>query len=141
MRLPVENSKFPPFFPVLITGLLLAAVGWAGVAYIVLMMDPELMPRWMFFFLIFLGVSGVALPLSAYLNRRFASNPPAGEGVLVRQATWTGIYACLLVWLQQGRILNLALIIFLAVGFILIEIFLRTGERARWKPKESQNDG
>jgi hypothetical protein len=60
--------------------------------------------------------------------------------VLIRQAVWAGIYGSLLVWLQQGRILNPALIIFLAVGFILIEILLRMGERARWKPKEPQND-
>lgn len=140
MKSPVEHSKFPPFFPILFTGLLLAAIGWVGVAYIILMEDPELFPRWLFFFLIFLGLSGVALPLVGYLNRRFASEPPAGEGVLVRQATWVGIYGCLLVWLQQGRILNTALIIFLAVGFILIEILLRLGERARWKPKEPQND-
>jgi len=46
----------------------------------------------------------------------------------------------LLVWLQQGRILNPALVIFLGVGFILIELLLRMGERAHWKPKEPQND-
>ena len=135
-----ENSKFPPFFPILFTGLLLAAIGWIGVAYIVFMMDPELFPRWLFFFLIFLGLSGLALPAVGYLNRRFASNPPAGEGVLIRQATWVGIYGCILVWLQQGRILNAALILFLAIGFILIETLLRLGERARWKPKEPENE-
>jgi hypothetical protein len=139
-RFTLKNQKFPPFFPIFITGMLLAAFGWVGVAYIILMMDPELFPRWLFFFLIFLGLSGVALPLAAFLNRRFPSEPPAGEGVLIRQAAWAGIYGSLLVWLQQGRILNPALIIFLAVGFILIEILLRMGERARWKPKEPQND-
>ena len=136
----MEKSKFPPFFPILVTGILLAVVGRIGVAYIVLMIDPELFPRWLFFFLIFLGLSGIAIQLTGFLNRRFDSDPPVGEGVLVRQATWVGIYGCLLVWLQQGRIMNPALIVFLAIGFILIEILLGMGERARWKPKEPQND-
>jgi hypothetical protein len=139
-RFTLENKKFPPFFPIFITGMVLAAIGWIGVAYIILMMDPELFPRWLFFFLVFLGLSGIALPLAAFLNRRFPSKPAAGEGVLIRQATWVGIYGSLLVWLQQGRILNSALVIFLAVGFILIELLLRMGERAHWKPKEPQND-
>jgi hypothetical protein len=140
MKQSAAPPKFPPFLPILFTGVLMATIGIVGILYLVLMMDPELFPRWLFFFLIFLGLSGLSLPFVAYLNRRFASDPPAGEGVLVRQATWVGIYGCLLVWLQQGRILNTALILFLAIGFILIEILLRLGERARWKPKEPQND-
>jgi hypothetical protein len=136
----VETSKFPSFLPVFIAGLILAAIGWIGLAYIILMLDPELFPRWLLFFFLFLGLSGTALPLVAFLNRRFPSEPPAGEGILIRQATWVGIYGSLLAWLQQGRILNLAMILFLAIGFILIETLLRIGEKARWKPKEPENE-
>ena len=136
----MEEQKFPPFFPILATGLVIAAIGWLGLAYTILMLDPELLPRWLFFFLLFLGLCGTALPLVAFLNRRFASHPPAGEGVLIRQSAWVGIYGSLLAWLQQGRILNTALILFLAIGFILIEVLLRLGERARWKPKETPDE-
>ncbi len=136
----MEEQKFPPFFPILATGLVLAAIGWLGLAYTILMLDPELLPRWLFFFLLFLGLCGTSLPIVAFLNRRFASRPPAGEGVLIRQAAWVGIYGSLLAWLQQGRILNTALILFLAIGFILIEVLLRLGERARWKPKETPDE-
>jgi hypothetical protein len=31
-------------------------------------------------------------------------------------------------------------VLFLAIGFILIEVLLRLGERARWKPKETPNE-
>jgi hypothetical protein len=136
----VETQKFPSFFPIFIAGLILAAIGWGGLAYIVLMLDPELFPRWLLFFFLFLGLSGTALPVVAFLNRRFPSEPPAGDGILIRQATWVGIYGSLMAWLQQGRILNLAMILFLAIGFILIETLLRIGERARWKPKDPENE-
>jgi hypothetical protein len=136
----VEEQKFPPYLPIFFTGLIIALVGWSGLAYTILFLDPELPPRWLFFFLLFLGLCGTALPIVAFLNRRFASRPPAGEGVLVRQSAWVGIYGCLLAWLQQGRILNTALVLFLAIGFILIEVLLRLGERARWKPKETPNE-
>ncbi len=136
----MEEQKSPPFLPILATGLVIALVGWLGLAYTIFMLDPELLPRWLFFFLLFLGLCGTALPIVAFLNRRFASRPPAGEGVLVRQSAWVGIYGTLLSWLQQGRILNTALILFLAIGFILVEVLLRLGERARWKPKETQDE-
>ncbi len=136
----MEEQKSPPFLPIFFTGLVVALIGWAGLAYTVFMLDPDLPPRWLFFFLLFLALCGTALPIVAFLNRRFPSRPPAGEGVLVRQSAWVGIYGSLLAWLQQGRILNTALILFLAIGFILIETLLRLGERARWKPKETPDE-
>jgi hypothetical protein len=136
----LENQKNPPFLSILAIGILLGGGGLAGLVYVVFFTDPELFPRWMFFFLWFLALTGIALPVVAYLNRRFASNPPAGEGVLIRQAIWVGIYGGLMAWLQQGRILNIAIGFFLAVGLILVEILIRIGEKARWKPKESDDD-
>lgn len=136
----MQNHKFPSFLPILIAGIILAAIGWIGLVYIILMLDPELFPRWLLFFFLFLGLSGTALPLVAFLNRRFPSEPVAGEGILIRQATWVGIYGSLMAWLQQGRILNTALVLFLAIGFILIETLLRIGERARWKPKDPEHE-
>lgn len=136
----MESKTYPPMIPIVITGLLVAGIGISGLAYVILMTDPELFPRWLFFFMLFLAVTGAALPVVAFLNRRFASRPPAGEGVIVRQSAWVGIYGSLLAWLQQGRILNTALVLFLAIGFILIETLLRLGERARWKPKETPDE-
>jgi hypothetical protein len=138
---PVENPKFPPFFPILISGVLIGAFGWLGLVYILFGTDPELSFRWMFFFFIALGLSGSALPVVAFLNRRFSSVPSANEGVLLRQSIWVGVYGCLMVWLQQGRILNPVVAFFLAVGFILVEVFLRMGEKSRWRPvTEPENE-
>jgi hypothetical protein len=137
----VETPKFPPFFPILLSGLLIGAFGWLGLVYVLFGTDPELGFRWLFFFFVTLGLSGTALPVVAYLNRRFPADPPANEGVLLRQAIWVGVYGCLLVWLQQGRILNPVIGFFLAIGMILVEVFLRVGERSRWRPaKEPDNE-
>jgi hypothetical protein len=137
----VETPKFPPFFPILISGLLMGILGIAGVIYVVLYTDPDLGYRWLMFFFITLGLSGLALPFVGFLNRRFSGGSPAGEGVILRQAIWVGLYGCLLVWLQQGRILNAVIAFFLAVGLCLVEVFLRMGERARWHPaKDPENE-
>ncbi len=137
----METPKFPPFFPILISGVLIGILGAAGVGYIIVFTDPDLGYRWLLFFFITLALSGLGLPFVGFLNRRFASIPPAGEGVILRQSIWVGLYGCLLVWLQQGRILNAVIAFFLAVGLCLVEIFLRMGERARWRPaKEPENE-
>lgn len=136
----MENQKFPPFVPILLIGILLGGGGLAGLVYLILFTDPELFPRWMFFFFWFLTLTGLALPFVAFLNRRFSSDPPAGESVLLRQAIWVGLYGGIAVWLQQGRILNIAIGFFLAVGLILVEILIRIGEKARWRPKETDDE-
>jgi len=136
----VETPKFPPFLPVLVSGLALGAVGWLGLVYVIFGTDPELGFRWLFFFFVMLALSGTMLPVVAFLNRRFASQPPANEGVLLRQSVWIGLYASLLVWLQLGRILNPVIAFFLGIGLLLVEIFLRMGERARWQPPKDAED-
>lgn len=133
-RLLLETKKFPPFIPIFISGILTGALGWVGLAYVVLFTDPDLGYRWLFFFFVMLAAGGTSLPIVAFLNRRFPSEPAAGEGVILRQAVLIGLYASLIVWLQQGRILNNVMAFFLAVGFVLVEVFLRMGEKARWQP-------
>jgi hypothetical protein len=54
--------------------------------------------------------------------------------VIVRQSLWFAIYTATLIWLQIGRVLNPALAILLAIGFILIEFLLRLSEKSQWKP-------
>jgi hypothetical protein len=102
------------------TGLILAILGWGGLGVLTNFTTPTLGPRWLFFFLFPLALSGTALPVVAFLIRRFQSNPPADGNVILRQAIWVGIYGSLVVWLQLGRVLNLAVGFFLAGGFVLI---------------------
>jgi hypothetical protein len=132
----METQKSAPFYLIVITSLFLALIGWGGLGVLFMYTLPTLGPRWLFFFLFMLALSGTVLPLVHFLNRRFPSTPPANGPVLVRQAMWVGIYGDLIAWLMMGRVFNSARAIFLAVGFIIIEILLRMSEQSRWKPKE-----
>jgi len=131
---------FPPFRKMLGTGLLLAIFGWGGLFALIHYTRPTLGPRWLFFFLFVVAVSGTVLPLVGYLNRRFASSPPAEGGVILRQALWVAIFASIVLWMQLGRTLNLAVAVFLAVGFVVIEFLLRLSERSRWKPNAPKDE-
>lgn len=116
------------------TALILIVVGWGGLFYLFQNTLPTVGPRWLFFFLAVLALTGSILPAVAFLNRRFPSNPPATTGVIIRQSLWVGIYFPTLAWLQLGRTLTPALAILLAAGLVLIEVLLRLRERTRWNP-------
>ena len=114
--------------------LILAGIGWGGLYFLLNLSIPTVGPRWLFFFLGVLALTGTSLPVIAFLNQRFPSNPPVNSGVIVRESIWIGIYFPTLAWLQLGRVLTPELILLLAVGFIAIEILLRLRERSQWKP-------
>ncbi len=136
----METPKTPPFLPVLLTSLLLTLVGAGGLLALFYYTLPSLGPRWLFFFLITVAFSGLMLPVTHFLNRRFPSTPPADAAVVIRQAIWFGVFASLLTWLQLGRVLNVPVIIFIALALAAIEFLLRLRERSRWKPPEEPAD-
>lgn len=115
--------------------LILMLLGWGGIAYLWTQTQPFLGPRWAFYFFSVLAFTGVALPIVAYLNRRFPSKPPPSNLVIVRQAIWVGIYFPTLLWLRIPRVVTLPLALLLAAGLILIEFLLRLRERSQWKPE------
>lgn len=129
---PVQKFYLP--------GLVLSIVGWSGIFFLFQYTLPTLGPRWLFFFLFMLALSGMALPIVAYLHRRFPTEPPTNGGTVLRQAIWVGVYGNILAWLQLGRVLNLALVIFLAVGFLAIEFLMRMREQSRWKPGDERSE-
>ncbi len=132
----MEAPKQPTFLFYLSTAVILAVLGWGGLAAVILYTLPTLGPRWLFFFLGVLALSGTILPLVYFLNRRFPSNPPAEPGVILRQATWVGVYGSTLAWLQLGRMLSPMVAGVLAIALLVTELLLRLRERARWRPKE-----
>lgn len=140
MNEPNSTPKFPSFRTFFWASLLLCLFGWGGLAILVANTLPTMGPRWLFYFLLMCGVSGLALPVTFFINRRFLSSPPADEGVIVREAIWFGIYACLALWLRQGNVLNAVLAVALALGFAIIEVLLRVREISLWKPKDSTNE-
>lgn len=127
VQTPPAVSKFLP------AALLMAVSGWGGLYAVVQNTLPTVGPRWLFFFLSVLALTGTAMPVVAFLNRRFPSSPPPVPAVILRQALWVGIYGPTLAWLQIGRVLTPGIAILLAVGFISIEWLLRLREISQWK--------
>ena len=114
--------------------LFLIILGWGGLITLLLYTIPNMGPRWMFFFLTVVALTGTIMPMVAFLNRRFPGKPPATSMVVVRQSLWVGIFGATLAWLQIGHVLTNALAFLLAVGLFLIEFLLRLSERSQWKP-------
>ncbi len=112
----------------------LAVIGWGGLIGLIFYTLPAVGPRWLFYFLTVLALTGTTLPLVAFLNLRFPSTPPPTRGVVLRQAIWVGIYGATLAWLQIGRVLTPSLAFLLVVGFVLIEWLLRLREKSQWNP-------
>jgi hypothetical protein len=130
------STPKPPPFPAglfLMAGLF-AVSGWGGLAAVVFLTLPFLFPRWLFFFSIFIALSGTALPFVWYLNRRFTAERFPTEGVLVREAIETASLGVFLVWLQAGRMFTPFLGWAFFGAFLAVELLLRVYENSRWSP-------
>ncbi len=123
-----------------ITGVILALVGWGGMAAVIFLTLPTLGPRWLFYFFLTIALTGTTLPLVGLLNARFPTRPQASGNVVLREAIWIGIFGGLIAWLLRGHVLSTSLAIFLGGGLILIEVLLRLRERSRFKPQGSDNE-
>jgi hypothetical protein len=130
----VYKSKAFTFQTFLPTTVVLCLIGWGGLLLVTFLTLPTLGPRWLFFFLGVLAMTGAALPLVYFLHRRFPSTPPVEPDGILRQAIWVGIYGGLIAWLQLGRVLNPVAAVIIAAVLALIEGLLRMWERSRFKP-------
>ena len=129
----MKSNLSPRVANFLPAAILLFIIGWGGLVLLVISSLPTVGPRWLFYFLSVLAITGTALPITAFLNRRFPSIPPPTYFVVVRQALWFAVYVSTLIWLQIGRVLNPALAVLLAIGLGLIEFLLRLSEKSQWK--------
>jgi hypothetical protein len=133
----MKSNKKPSFLSSFLPlSVVLTLIGWAGLIIVVQHTLPKLGPRWLFFFLSVVALTGPAIPITFYLNKRFPSDPPVEGLVIIRQALWFGVFGSTVVWLQLGRVLTPALALILAGVLILIEFLLRLFERSRWSPKD-----
>ena len=130
----MNHPKLVSFFTFIWISLILCLIGWGGLVVLVIATLPTLGPRWSFFFLLTLALSGTALPVAYFLNRRFPTDPPADSSMVLRESMWFGVYGSLLAWLQMGRVLNTGLALVLGVGLVLVEFLLRLSERSQWSP-------
>lgn len=117
--------------------VILTLLGGIGLFILIQSTLPTLGPRWLFFFLGVLTLTGLSLPLIYFLNMRFPSDPPVDGMVILRQALWVGVFGCTVAWLQLGRVLTGGLAIILAAAFVLIEFLLRLFEKSRWNPNRN----
>jgi hypothetical protein len=85
-------------------------------------------PQLLLFIFMFVGMAALTIPISAYLNHRFAQPgwPERDKPRLLRQGGWVGLFVVLLAYLQLLRALNWTIVVVLAGVFILIETFFLT---------------
>ncbi|MGZ9220989.1 MAG: hypothetical protein ACXW4Q_02680 [Anaerolineales bacterium] len=126
-----EQPSFKPFG---LSSLVLMLIGWGGLYLLITETLPYVWPRWGFFVLALMAVTGTVLPIVYFFHRRFPDEIPAEPSVIVRQALWFGIYGATLAWLQLGRLVTVYVVLGLAGGLAAIEYFIRLRERSRWKP-------
>jgi hypothetical protein len=124
----------PSFRPFILPSLLLIFGGWGGVAALVFLAEPLVWRHWALFALLFLALTGTALPIVYVFHLRFPSDQPPGQRVILRQSQWVGVYGLILLWLRRGHLLTLWLTLGLAAGLLAIEWLIRLRERSHWQP-------
>lgn len=134
------SQRLNPFLSFLWISFILCVLGWGGLYFVISQTEPEPGARWLFFFLLTLAISGSALPVMYFLNRRFPADPPVDNSVVIREAVWVGVFVALIAWLQIGRVLTSGLAMMLAAGLLLVEFLLRLGERSAWQPAQAQDE-
>ena len=129
-----KNAYLPPFGKILTITLFLVLIGGSGLAFTLFMMEPRLGPRWLFFFFLVIFGTGIALPGSYIIQRRFAKQDVPSR-VLVREGILFGIFIALIAWLQLGRILTNMITAIVGVGFLFFEMLLRVAEKSTFNPE------
>jgi hypothetical protein len=115
---------------ILLAALLMIIVGWGGLVLLVRTQEPFIGARWLFLVLLNIAVAGTVMPIVRYINVRLTPLnrmlPPGG--VIVRQSVWFGLFVIACAWLRLPRVLSPAIMFFLALAFVVVEIFLRSRE-------------
>ena len=115
--------------------LCLAALSLTLLYYVYVNIEPQpnvilAGPQLLFFALMFLSLGAGTVPVTAYINYRFAKPGwvERDKGRLVREGIWVGLYGVLLAYLQLARSLNWTIALVLACVFVFIEAFFLTRE-------------
>ncbi len=135
----MNYPKLAPFHLFLWVSIVLCLIGYGGLVFVFFYTLPTLGPRWLFYFLLTLALTGTALPVAYLLNRRFPSMPPVENSVVLREAMWFGVFGSLTAWLRQGGVFTTGLALVLAAGLALVEFLLRLSERSQWSPERFNN--
>ncbi len=125
-----QSPNVRAYLPLIV---ILLVMGWGGLFLLVNITQPTIWPRWLFFFMVVVGFTGLAMPAVVYLYQRFPSQPPPEQRVIVRQSMWAGVYVALMVWMSFGQVVNIGLAVLVLVGISVLEIILRLRERSFWR--------
>lgn len=112
----------------LVLGLIFTFLSAYGLVWLITERLPELPERGLMYFLVITFFTGVALPLIAWLYRRFTRKEELDGFSIVRESLSVGIVAAILLWFQIGRALTPTIIFFTVGGFVLIELLLRMSD-------------
>ncbi len=128
----------PDHIGVLSAAVLMAVGGFGGLYLLVTTSRPFVGQRWLFLLLLHIAVTGFVIPFVRFLNVRFTrlNRPLPSGGVIVRQSVWIGVVVMACAWLQMLRVLTPINAFFIALAFVVIEVFLRSREIAH----EREND-
>lgn len=118
------------FLPLIV---ILLFIGFGGLFLLFNLTQPTLWPRWLFFFMVVLGITGLALPAVVFLYHRFPSGHVPAQMVIIRQSLWAGIFVALMIWMSLGQVFRLGVALIVAAGITILEIVLRLGERSFWR--------
>lgn len=104
-------------------GLFVALWAWGGLGYLVFTTPPTLLHRIAFLALLLVASAASGVPVTLYLNRRFATLRRGRDQVrALRQSLWISGFVVLCGWLQMERSLTwAAALVFLGV-FALLEL-------------------
>ena len=130
----MPTSASSHYRSLMLTAAILAVLGWLGLILLLLGTRPTVGPRWLFFFLWTVAISGSALPFVWVLNRRFAGLQSIPQAILMRESLLVGLYAGLCAWLQINRSLTLPLALLLATGLSAFEWLLRSRDPNSLRP-------
>ena len=126
------SQKSPPdHIGLLVAAVFMMLIGWGGLYQLITTTLPRIGGElWLFFALLQIAVTGLAIPFVRFLNIQVkkADQPIPPSGVIVRQSVWIGLFVVICAWLQIPRALSLPAIFFVALVFVAIEIFLRSRE-------------
>ena len=75
-------------------------------------------------------VTGLALPITYYLNLRFSKARYPRFLLVLRQSMWVGAWVAFCVWLQMNRTFGVAIALLVGAVLIIFEILLQVRTRA-----------
>ncbi|MEI6289723.1 MAG: hypothetical protein WCP19_04755 [Chloroflexota bacterium] len=112
----------------LLPTIVLCLGGWGGLLLLITFTLPTLWPRWGFYALVILAVTGTTIPFSYLFNKLMSETKIVNSEIITRESVGIGVYFAVLSWLSIGKVLNFPIAIWLALGLLFIEYLIRLRE-------------